>query len=191
MKKKNNNYRNVIFFLVIIVIILLNVFILILNYKTTKELLNYPKLEYKPLNYTLPNLNLSNNPLSLDGFSVVNVNISDRIVLLQNNCTAFGLATNEIQIYSIRQGLYKTIDIRPTIHDTMLDVTNHFNVSLLMVKISDARDDLYFANIYLKDDKNLLNIDAKPSDAIALAVRLDIPIYIKNSILENYGQKIC
>ena len=139
----------------------------------------------------MPELNLSNDPFSLEGFKKVKINLTDKLLVIQVNCSAIGLAVHEVQLYSIKQGLEKAIDLRPTVHDTMLDILNNFNISLFMVKITDARDDLYFANIYLKNGNNVLNIDAKPSDAIALAVRFGAPIYIKDSIINNYGQNVC
>ncbi len=190
MKKKNN--KHLVFFIVIGLVILLNLFLLFFNYRTVLDLKNSSKeINYEPLNYTLPQINISNNPLSLEGFSNAYINITDKMMIIQANCTALGLTTNEFQIYSIKQGLDKKIDVRPTIHDAMLDALKHFNTTLIMVKITDAKDDLYFANVYFKNENNLLNIDVKPSDAVALAVRTGMPVYISNNLLNNYGEKIC
>ncbi|MBS3152186.1 bifunctional nuclease family protein [Candidatus Woesearchaeota archaeon] len=188
--KNKTNYRQSIFFLFVIIVVLLNIFILYINYKTSRSLGERSDSE-ELLNYTLPELNLSNDPFSLEGFKKVKINLTDKLLVIQVNCSAIGLAVHEVQLYSIKQGLEKAIDLRPTVHDTMLDILNNFNISLFMVKITDARDDLYFANIYLKNGNNVLNIDAKPSDAIALAVRFGAPIYIKDSIINNYGQNVC
>lgn len=190
MKKKKEN-KNMLFFVGIVIIILLNLALLVLNYRTASNLTSKINFKEEPLNYTLPELNLSNNPLSLDGFTNVKLNITDKIIILYSNCTGFGLTTNDFQIYSIKQGVRNSIDVRPTIHDTMMEALNHFNISLVMVKITDTKDDLYFANIYLMKGNTLLNIDTKPSDAIALAIRAKIPVYISNDILKNYGQNIC
>ena len=188
--KNKTNYRQSIFFLFVIIVVLLNIFILYINYKTSRSLGERSDSE-ELLNYTLPELNLSNDPFSLEGFKKVKINLTDKLLVIQVNCSAIGLAVHEVQLYSIKQGLEKAIDLRLTVHDTMLDILNNFNISLFMVKITDARDDLYFANIYLKNGNNVLNIDAKPSDAIALAVRFGAPIYIKDSIINNYGQNVC
>ncbi|MBI2148639.1 bifunctional nuclease family protein [Candidatus Woesearchaeota archaeon] len=189
---KDKQNRSLIFIIFIIIILSINVIILGLNYNAVRGLKKNKLVKEKiELNYTLPEFNITNNPLSLSGFTEVKINITDNTVILGANCTALGLNIHEFQLYSIRQGLDKSVDIRPTIHDTIVNVLENFNISLIMIKITDAKDDLYFSNIYFKSGNNLLNIDAKPSDAIALAVRTNVPVYIKESILVNYGTKIC
>ena len=191
MKKTKNNK---IMLFVVVIIIILNLVVLFLNYNVAKSLKQNiiigASIENES-NNTLPEINLSDNPLSLEGFSKANISVENNAILLQVNCSLLGLFTNDIQLYSIRQGLQKTIDIRPTIHDTFVGVLDNFNISLILVKITDARDDLYFANLYFKSGKNLLNVDAKPSDAIALALRTNTSIYIKDTIMQNYGRDVC
>lgn len=194
--KKNNNKSKVIFVIIITIMILLNIYILIFNYKATKSLLDIKNKENNTYldenkNYTAPSLNITNDPLSTEGFTRVNISIKDKSIVLQNNCTALGLVTNDIQLYSIKEGLEKAIDLRPTIHDTTRAILDNFNISLILIKIIDAKDDLYFSNIYLKNGNNILNIDAKPSDSIALAVRTNTPVYVKNSVMEKYGGEVC
>ncbi len=60
-----------------------------------------------------------------------------------------------------------------------------------MVKIVDAQGEIYFSNIYLKEDNNILNIDSKPSDAIALALRSKAKIYVSDKLLKQYGNSTC
>ncbi len=188
MKNKNNNLKIVVYFLVVF-LFLLNLYILFLNYTSMN---NLGKNSYeKELNYTLPDFNISDTPLSLQGFTLINVNLSENKIILYSKCYKLALETNDVQFYSIKEGLTNSIDVRPTIHDTTLAIFDHFNVSLIMVKIVDKKDELYFSNIYLKNGNNILSIDAKPSDSIALAIRKNIPIYINDGLLNKNADNTC
>ncbi len=190
--KKARESSKLVFYVVIVIIILVNLYILILNYQTAKSLSEIQNVqEQSNIEYEVQPLNISNNPLSIEGFTQANITLSNKAVIVSANCTAIGLVVHEFQLYSIKQGLEKSIDIRPTIHDTIRGILDNFNISVMLVKITDAKDDLYFSNIYLKKDNNILSIDAKPSDAIAIAVREKAPVYVNNSVLEEFGENVC
>ena len=188
MRKKHFNFLVIM----IVIILALNILIIINNLNLSKTRIIFKEIkEMEFEDNNLPELNLSDDPLSLKNFTKVNVSLTDNAILLRAGCNGLALVTNEIQIYSIKHGLENNIDIRPTIHDGVSGILENFNITMLMVKIVDKNDDLYFASMYFADYDRLLNIDAKPSDAIALAIRTKSPIYIENSVLKNYGQKIC
>ena len=188
MKNKN---RSTMLWILIALIIIINIAILIFNYQTARNFSNIEPEKISEINYTVPSLNISNDPLSIRDFTRVSMNLTDKAIVLYSNCTALGLVTNEFQLYSIRQGIKKSIDIRPTVHDLTKSILENYNITVLMVKMTDVEDELYFSNIYLRKDNEVLSIDTKPSDAIALAVRSNSPIFIKNNVLEKYGEKTC
>ena len=94
------------------------------------------------------------------------------------------------QIYSIQKGLENKIEFRPLTHDLIKSILDVFGIEVLMVKITDYKGGVYFANLILKQGNKILNIDSRPSDAIAIAIRLNKPIYIKEDLLK-YGLKFC
>ena len=190
--KKENKITKLVLIIAFALLIILNLSLLIFNYRTIKSIpVNLTINNEDNTTFKVPSLNISNDPLSLEGFSPVNTTITDKSIVLTANCTSLGLLTNDIQLYSIRQGVTNSIDVRPTIHDITKSVLDNFNISILMVKVVDGQGEIFFSNLYLKEGNNLLNIDSKPSDSIALALRARAPIYINTKLLEQYGNKTC
>lgn len=74
---------------------------------------------------------------------------------------------------------------RPLTHDLFAISLSALGVSLIRVLIYKAKDGIFYSYIYLKKDNELTRIDARTSDAIALAVRVGCPILILESILER------
>ncbi len=71
---------------------------------------------------------------------------------------------------------------RPLTHDLMKHLVDAFNAKVDRVVIHDLHDDTYYARIYLKTREGVTDVDARPSDAIALALRADAPIYISEEV---------
>lgn len=72
---------------------------------------------------------------------------------------------------------------RPLTHDLMLNMCNSLGVTISKVIISDLRDNTFFAELYLlKDEQEGVMLDARPSDAIALALRMGVPIYLSEKV---------
>lgn len=74
---------------------------------------------------------------------------------------------------------------RPLTHDLFISTLTVLGASLIRVLIYKAKDGIFYSYIYLKKDKDIIRIDSRTSDAIALAVRSDCPILIYESILEQ------
>ncbi|MBR3889498.1 bifunctional nuclease family protein [bacterium] len=76
---------------------------------------------------------------------------------------------------------------RPMTHDLVVDVVKKTNYKIDRVEINDVEDETYFATIFLTNGDEELEIDSRPSDAIAVAMRADAPIYITETVLMNGG----
>ncbi|MBC8591894.1 bifunctional nuclease family protein [Oscillospiraceae bacterium N12] len=74
---------------------------------------------------------------------------------------------------------------RPLTHDLFYTCLNVLGTKILRVLIYKAKEGVFYSYIYLKRDDEIIRIDSRTSDAIALAVRSDCPIYIYESILEK------
>ncbi len=74
---------------------------------------------------------------------------------------------------------------RPLTHDLFITTLTVLGAHLIRVLIYKAKDGIFYSYIYLKKDEEIIRIDARTSDAIALAVRSDCPILIYESILEQ------
>ncbi len=76
---------------------------------------------------------------------------------------------------------------RPMTHDLMLSIMQQFDLELEEVLITDLKEGVFFSRLIIDQEGRTEEIDARPSDAIALAVRYSAPIYTTEKILEEAG----
>jgi bifunctional DNase/RNase len=137
-------------------------------------------------------LNVSEDPLSTQGYVKTNISVVLSNFFITYDCKSLLMATTEQQALSIQKGIDKTIEVRPWTHDLMKSMLDFFNIKVLMVKIYDVdKDGVYYTNIYLKNNNKTLSLDSRPSDAIALALRNNAPIYVRKDLIDKYGLKSC
>jgi len=74
---------------------------------------------------------------------------------------------------------------RPMTHDLLKNVLVGLNASVKKVVVNELRDDTFFALIWVEQDGQVISIDSRPSDALALALRLDCPIYVEEEVLKS------
>jgi hypothetical protein len=74
---------------------------------------------------------------------------------------------------------------RPMTHDLIKQLLLGLNTALRKVVVSELRDDTFYAVIWLDREGDLISVDTRPSDALALALRLDCPIYVEESVLRS------
>lgn len=74
---------------------------------------------------------------------------------------------------------------RPMTHDLMKNVLEQLGVDLEKVVISELRQDTYHARLFLKSENREIEVDSRPSDAIALALRFDRPIFVAPALLQR------
>jgi len=130
--------------------------------------------------------------LSTEGFVIVeNIDAGLNEIYLTSGCFKLPMAIDEQQILSILIGSSGERGFRPLTHDLMTDVFEIYDIKILMVKIESIFDGTYFAKILLKRGGKVLNLDSRPSDAIAIAARTNAPVYINKTLLEEYGDNIC
>jgi bifunctional DNase/RNase len=72
---------------------------------------------------------------------------------------------------------------RPMTHDLTRNLMHYLNASLERVVINEIKDDTFYATLWLKQDSEVISVDARPSDAIALALRADCPIYVNEEVM--------
>ena len=74
---------------------------------------------------------------------------------------------------------------RPMTHDLLKNVLTGLNVHVKRVVVSDLRDDTFYALIWMERDGQTISMDSRPSDALALALRLDCPIFVEDQVFKN------
>jgi hypothetical protein len=91
------------------------------------------------------------------------------------------------EAYAIAVELQGTTSPRPLTHDLLKNVIKELDAKVESIVISDLIDEIYYARIVLDVSGRHVEIDSRPSDAIALAVRAKTPIYVEESVLERAG----
>jgi bifunctional DNase/RNase len=81
----------------------------------------------------------------------------------------------------------KIIPNRPMTHDLFKSFASNFNYSIDHILISDMREGVFYAKIICKSAGKVIEIDARPSDAIAIAVRFDAAIFCAKKVMEEAG----
>jgi uncharacterized protein len=76
---------------------------------------------------------------------------------------------------------------RPLTHDLLRSVIDQLGANVAYIVVNDLNNDTFFARIILDIDGRSLEIDSRPSDAIALAVRAKVPIFAEDNVLEKAG----
>jgi len=77
---------------------------------------------------------------------------------------------------------------RPLTHDLLARAISAMGADVLYVVVSDLRSDVFYAEVVLEYNERELRIDARPSDAIALAVRTEVPVYISEKVMNEAGR---
>ena len=76
---------------------------------------------------------------------------------------------------------------RPLTHDLLCSVIDSLGAKVNSIIVSDLKNDTFYARIVLDVDGEQLDVDSRPSDALALAVRTQVPIYTEEAVLEKAG----
>jgi uncharacterized protein len=74
---------------------------------------------------------------------------------------------------------------RPMTHDLIKTLLHGLGTGIRKVVVSELKDDTFYAVIWLDKDGDLISVDSRPSDALALALRLDCPIFVDESVLKS------
>ena len=77
---------------------------------------------------------------------------------------------------------------RPMTHDLIKNLLVGLDTHVHKVVVSELRDDTFFAVIWLERDGRIISVDSRPSDALALALRLDCPIFVEDQVLKSSKQ---
>jgi uncharacterized protein len=109
------------------------------------------------------------------------------IVLLQGkrDRRTLAMSIDPAQALGIAVPLNGVTPPRPLTHDLFLTVFGRLNVTVTRVVITDFRDDVYYATLYLAAPGSPLVLDARPSDAIALAIRAKAPVLVEERVFEK------
>lgn len=74
---------------------------------------------------------------------------------------------------------------RPMTHDLLKNIFGHLKIDVEKIEVNDLKDNTFYATIYLSAGREKLAIDARPSDAMALALRMNSPIFVSEQVIKD------
>jgi uncharacterized protein len=109
------------------------------------------------------------------------------IVILKdvNGASVLPIWVGIYEANAIALEIEKVTTPRPMTHDLIKNLLVGLETRVHKVVVSDLRDDTFYAVIWLERDGQVISIDSRPSDALALALRVDCPIYVEDEVLKN------
>lgn len=109
------------------------------------------------------------------------------IVVLKdvNGNTVLPIWVGIFEANAIALEIEKVSTPRPMTHDLLKTVLLGLEAAVKKVVVSDLKDDTFYALIWLERGGEMISIDSRPSDALALALRLDCPIYVDDIVLKT------
>jgi len=84
---------------------------------------------------------------------------------------------------SIALAMSNTKSPRPLTHDLIVNIFDRLEVEIARVVISDLIDNTFYASLYLLQNNKEFHVDARPSDAIAIAIRIGAPVFVEEEVL--------
>ena len=121
------------------------------------------------------------------GALIMDPNTNTPIVVLKGveSETVLPIWVGAFEANAIALEIEKVVPQRPMTHDLLRNVIIECRLSAISVIITDLTENTFFARIELVDNNgDPVTFDARPSDAIALALRLDCPIYVEQKVIE-------
>lgn len=111
------------------------------------------------------------------------------VVLLGNPETGMELPIwiGEVEAFAIQRELEGIQLPRPMTHDLMRNILTELGIELVRVEVNELQDNTYYATLVLRWNGRIYLIDARPSDSIALAVRMNAPIYVSEEVAKAAG----
>lgn len=103
----------------------------------------------------------------------------------QNRWLPIVVGSSEAQAIALQ--LENIAPPRPLTHDLIRNLLDTLDAHVEHIVVTELKDNTYFANLGLDLNGEFKNIDARPSDAIALALRADAPIFVEDSVMQQAG----
>jgi uncharacterized protein len=109
------------------------------------------------------------------------------IVILKdvNGATVLPIWVGVYEANAIALEIEKVATPRPMTHDLIKSLLHGLDTCVRKVVVNELKDDTFYAVIWLDRDGDMISVDSRPSDALAIALRLDCPIYVEDAVLKS------
>ena len=118
---------------------------------------------------------------------LVETETHDQVIVLEekDGKRQFPIMIGPFEVSAIHRFVHKERPPRPLTHELFGNVLKTLNVAIEKVIVTDLRNGIFYALLVLQQDGKLLEIDSRPSDAIALATQAGAPIFVEEEVLEK------
>ncbi len=126
--------------------------------------------------------------MSIEGIRVSLMNYQRVVILKEKEADRYlpiWIGPAEAEAITVR--LQDVAVSRPLTHDLLRDVMEKLGAEVVCVVVNDLADDTFFARIMVSVNGEQIEIDSRPSDAIALAVRVQVPIFAEDTVMDKAG----
>ncbi len=109
------------------------------------------------------------------------------IVILKESCggNVLPIWVGVYEANAIALEIEKVVTPRPMTHDLLKNVLVGLDAHVQKIVVTNIKDDTFYAVIWLERQGTLISIDSRPSDALALALRIDCPIFVEEEVLKS------
>src|SRR5712675_3663821 len=114
--------------------------------------------------------------------------LSNSPIVVLKDVSGEGVLPIWVGIYeanAIALEIEKVTTPRPMTHDLIKNVLTGLDARVHKVVVNELRDDTFFAVIWMEREGRVISVDSRPSDALALALRVDCPIYVDDEVLKT------
>ena len=114
------------------------------------------------------------------------------IVILKEACggNVLPIWVGVYEANAIALEIEKVVTPRPMTHDLLKNVLVGLSAHVHKIVVTNIKDDTFYAVIWLERDGTLISIDSRPSDALALALRIDCPIFVEDEVLKTSKSQV-
>ena len=118
---------------------------------------------------------------------IINENDDHQIIVLRERDgeRQFSIMIGLSEALAIDRRVKGIIPQRPLTHDLMANIIEELNGELEKIAINDLREHTFFATLFVRQNGELIEVDARPSDAIALGIASDTPLYVRDTVLNE------
>lgn len=121
---------------------------------------------------------------------IINEMSDQQVIVLKerHGQRSFPIVIGIVEIFAIDRRLKGLKPARPMTHDLLANVIENLGAKIEKIVISDLRHHVFYATIHLSLNGQIIEIDSRPSDAIALGVASDAPIFVEDHVFEQASQ---
>ena len=121
---------------------------------------------------------------------IINEMSDQQVIVLKerHGDRSFPIVIGIVEIFAIDRRLKGIRPVRPMTHDLLANIFENLDAKIEKIVISDLRHHVFYATLHLNLNGRAIEIDARPSDAIALGVASNAPIFVADHVFEQASQ---